>query len=195
MSAQPVGPESSTRWQPDPVRQKQADYTLEDLLNLPPGAPRTELVNGVMLVVPSPTEAHQDISALLWSWLRQHAPTDFKAALALGVAVAVDHTFEPDVLLRRAGGDGSRHFVPADHVVLVVEVVSAHTKRRDRISKPAEYAAAGIPFYWRIEQDPVHVYAYRRGPQGTYDLVADGADVVELEEPFPLRLPISDITP
>ncbi len=195
MTAQPVGPDPSTLWQPDPTRQKRADYTLEDIVNLPSGAPRTELVNGVMLVVPSPTEAHQDISALLWHWLRRHASTDFKAALALGVAVAVDHTLEPDVLLRRAGGDGSRHFVPADQVVLVVEVVSAHTKRRDRISKPAEYAAAGIPYYWRIEQDPIHVYAYARGPQGPYELVTDSADVLELGEPFAIKLPIADITP
>jgi Uma2 family endonuclease len=126
---------------------------------------------------------------------RAHAPADFKAALALGVAVAVDHTLEPDVLLRRAGGDGSRHFIPADQVVLVVEVVSPHTKRRDRISKPAEYAAAGIPYYWRIEQDPIHVYAYTRGPQGTYELVADSADVLELGEPFAIKLPLADITP
>jgi hypothetical protein len=29
-------------WQPDPVRQMRADYTIEDVLNLPEGAPRVE---------------------------------------------------------------------------------------------------------------------------------------------------------
>lgn len=24
----------------------------------------------------------------------------------------------------------------------------------DRVTKPAQYAAAGIPYYWRIEADP-----------------------------------------
>jgi hypothetical protein len=48
-------------WHPDSMRQKLADYTLKDILNLPPDAPRVELVNGVMLVVPSPTEDHQNI--------------------------------------------------------------------------------------------------------------------------------------
>jgi Uma2 family endonuclease len=79
--------------------------------------------------------------------------------------------------------------------------LSPGTRRIDRFAKPGEYAAAGIPFYWRIEQDPVHVYAYRIGdrvgPGGErqYELVADGADVIELTEPFDMKLPIAEITP
>ncbi|RUL94361.1 MULTISPECIES: Uma2 family endonuclease [Micromonospora] len=60
-----------------------------------------------------------------------------------------------------------------------------------------EYAAAGIPFYWRIEQDPVHLYAYRIGPGGEreYELAADSADLVELTEPFDIKLPSAEIVP
>lgn len=85
--------------------------------------------------------------------------------------------------------------------MLAVEIVSPGTRRIDRFAKPGEYAAAGIPFYWRIEQDPVHVYAYRIGDQvgpggeRQYELVADGADVIELAEPFDIKLPIAEITP
>ncbi|MBO4141988.1 Uma2 family endonuclease [Micromonospora tulbaghiae] len=58
-------------------------------------------------------------------------------------------------------------------------------------------AAAGIPFYWRIEQDPVHLYAYRIGPGGErqYELVDDGSEVIELPEPFAIKLPIAEIRP
>jgi Uma2 family endonuclease len=86
-------------------------------------------------------------------------------------------------------------------VVLAVEVVSPGTRRVDRFAKPGEYAAAGIRYYWRIEQDPVHVYAYRLGerpgPSGfrQYELVADSADVLELAEPFEIKLPVAEITP
>jgi Uma2 family endonuclease len=177
------------------MRQRLADHTLEDVLNLPPEAPRVELVNGVMLVVPSPTEDQQNISGLSWAWLRAHTPPEYRAAQAVGVAVSVDHTYEPDVILRRAGGDGGRHFFAADQVVLAVEVVSPRTRTRDRISKPAEYAAAGIPYYWRVEQDPVHVYAYRRSADGAYRLVADSAELLELDEPFAIKLPMPEITP
>lgn len=195
MTAQPIEHAWSGSWQPDPARQRLGDYTIEDVLNLPPDAPRVELVNGVILVVPSPTEDHQDIAGLIWMWLRTHAPRDFKAVQAVGVAVAADHTYEPDVVLRHAGGHGNRHFFTADQVVLVVEVVSPHTRARDRFGKPAEFAAAGIPFFWRVEQNPIHVYAYRLGPSSTYELAADSSDVLELDEPFPLKLPIAEITP
>jgi Uma2 family endonuclease len=86
-------------------------------------------------------------------------------------------------------------------VVLAVELVSPGTRRVDRFAKPGEYAAAGIRYNWRIEQDPVHVYAYRLGerpgPSGfrQYELVADSADVLELAEPFEIKLPVAEITP
>jgi Uma2 family endonuclease len=79
--------------------------------------------------------------------------------------------------------------------VLAVEVVSTHTRARDRISKPAEYATAGIPFYWRVEQHPVHVFAYRLARGDSYELVADSAEQLELTEPFKISLIIAEITP
>ncbi|MEV4760129.1 Uma2 family endonuclease [Micromonospora sp. NPDC049559] len=200
MSAEPI-PESPVPWQPDPIRQRRADYTLEDLLNLPPDAPRVELVDGKMAVVPSPTEDHQSITALVWTWLRAHAPQQYQAALAVGVAITPRDSREPDVLLRYAGGGGKRHFFTPDQVLLAVEVVSPGTRRTDRLVKPVEYATAGIPYYWRVEQDPVHVYAYRLadrpGPSGNreYELITDSAELLEIEVPFPIKLSIADITP
>jgi Uma2 family endonuclease len=182
-------------WNLDLVRQRRGDYTIEDVLNFPPEAPRVELVDGVVFVVPSPTVDHQNISGLIWAWLRAHAPSEFKAAWAVGVASAINHTYEPDVLLHRSGGSGQRHFLAVSEVVLVVEVVSPQTRARDRFGKPAEYAASGIPFYWRVEQNPIHIYAYRLAPGDTYELAAESSEVLELDDPFPLKLPISEITP
>src|SRR5258708_2790841 len=65
VSAQPIETYARTPWRPDPVRQKRADYTVEDLLNLPPDTPRVELSHGVMQVVPSPTAFHQNVSRQL----------------------------------------------------------------------------------------------------------------------------------
>lgn len=200
MSAEPI-PTSPGPWCPDPMRQQRADYTLEDLLTLPDDAPRVELVDGVIQVTPSPTLGHQDICSLLWLWLRSHAPADLRAAHAVGVALSRNTSRQPDVLLCRAEIPSNRSTLRPTDVVLAVEIVSPGTRRIDRFAKPGEYAAAGIPFYWRIEQDPVHVYAYRIGdhvgPGGErqYELVADGADVIELAEPFDIKLPIAEITP
>ncbi|WTI06561.1 Uma2 family endonuclease [Micromonospora sp. NBC_00821] len=200
MSAEPV-PTSPGPWCPDPMRQQRADYTLEDLLTLPDDAPRVELVDGVVQVTPSPTLGHQDISFLLRLWLHSRVPGHLRVAQAVGVGLSRNTSRQPDLLLCRADVPSDRSTLRPSDVVLAVEIVSPGTRRIDRFAKPGEYAAAGIPFYWRIEQDPVHVYAYRIGdrvgPGGErqYELVADGAEVIELTEPFDIKLPIAEITP
>jgi Uma2 family endonuclease len=194
MSAEPI-PTPPGPWCPDPIRQQRADYTLDDLLTLPDDAPRVELVDGVIQVTPSPTLGHQDISFFLRLWLHNHAPDHLRATQAVGVALDARTSRQPDVLLRRAEVRSDRSLLQPEDVVLAVEVVSPGTRRIDRFAKPGEYAAAGIPFYWRVEQDPVHLYAYRLTDEGRYELVADSADVVELTEPFDIKLPIAEITP
>jgi Uma2 family endonuclease len=194
MTAQPAPPPAFTMWAPDPIRQRLAIFTVEDVLLLPNDAPRVELRDGVMIVVPSPTYDHQDICGLLWLWLRQRAPRELRASQATGVAVSLNTTLEPDVLLVDADVRGSNHYALADHVTLVVEVVSPSTKSRDRLQKPAEYAAAGIPHYWRIEQDSIHIFAYDL-VDDHYELVADSDELLSLSKPFEIELPIRDITP
>jgi Uma2 family endonuclease len=189
----PLAGRSARTRRPGPVTG--AGHTLEDVLGLPTDAPRVELVDGDMVVVPSPTIRHQDIASLLWLWLRTHAPAGYQAVQAVGVAVALDRTFEPDVVLYRPGPTTDRHYLNADQVVLAVEVVSPRTRSRDRLDKPSGYAAAGIPYYWRVETDPVHVYAYQRRDDGQYELAAAGAEILELAQPFDLKLSVAEITP
>jgi Uma2 family endonuclease len=180
-------------WAPDPMRQRMADFTVEDVLNLPDDAPRVELLDGVMLVVPSPAADHQDIGNLLWVWLRANAPAQFRALTTVGIRLDARNSREPDVLLLRRPIDDNHYFAP-DQVVIAVEVVSRGTRKRDRLQKPAEYADAGIPYYWRVEQNPVHVYAYGLR-DGAYALLADSDTMLKLDEPFPIALPIQAITP
>jgi Uma2 family endonuclease len=191
VTAEPAG---HVMWSPNPLRQRLANHTVEDVLLLPDDAPRVELSDGVMILVPSPTHDHQDITGLLWHWLRRNAPDGLRASLSTGVALSLDTTYEPDVLLVNAEAARNRHYTIAAQVVLVVEVVSPSTRKRDRLEKPADYAAAGIPHFWRIEQDPVHIFAYDLVGE-SYELVADSADELVLNEPFAISLPIRDITP
>jgi Uma2 family endonuclease len=192
MTAEPVG---HVMWSPDPIKQRLAAYIVEDVLTLPDDAPRVELSDGVMIVVPAPTYDHQDIGGLLWHWLRKHAPREYRASIATGVALSLNTTYEPDVLLVDADVAGTNHYTIADRVTLAVEIVSPGTRKRDRFDKPAEYAHAGIPHYWRIEQNPIHVYAYALAADGHYELAADSDTELVLTAPFDIRLPIQEITP
>lgn len=194
MTAQPTESQAPAMWSPDLRRQRLATYTIEEVLALPDDAPRVELRDGVMLVVPSPAFGHQRISFKLWRWLEDHAPEHLTASGGLGVGVNLRNSFEPDVMLLRSEGVDDTHYFDPDDVVLVVEVVSPGTKRRDRLEKPPGYAAAGIRHFWRIEQDPVHVFAYDL-VNGEYKLVAESTEEIILDKPFGIRLPIRDITP
>ncbi|MFC7274093.1 Uma2 family endonuclease [Paractinoplanes rhizophilus] len=191
MTAEPIG---DVVWTPDPVKQRLAGYTVEDVFKLPDDAPRVELVDGVLLVVPSPTGGHQRINVRLVAWLERNLPESFESLLAVGVAVDYRNTLEPDAVILRSPVDLDHHFYTPDQVVVAIEIVSPGTKRRDRLEKPQLYAETGVPHYWRIEQNPVHIFGYDL-VKGRYELVADSADEFVLSAPFDLRLPIREITP
>jgi hypothetical protein len=46
-----------------------------------------------------------------------------------------------------------------------------------------------------VQQSSVHVFAYRLGREGRYVAQADSHGLLRLDEPFPIALPISEITP
>jgi Uma2 family endonuclease len=68
----------------------------------------------------------------------------------------------------------------------------------DRITKPALYAAAGIPYYWRIEtaDDEIEVHTCKIDPEadmyrpfGTFNVEID------THEPWRIKVPIAKLKP
>jgi Uma2 family endonuclease len=191
MTAEPTG---HVMWAPDPTRQRSKGHTLEDVFALPDDAPRVELLDGVLSVVPPPSAGHQKMAVLLAAWFMRHAPEEFETLAAVGVVTGVRNTLEPDLVLLHRPVDLDHHYFDPAQVALAVEIVSPSTRRRDRLEKPSEYAAAGVRHFWRIERHPTHVFAYDL-VDSRYELVAEGTDELVLTTPFEMRLPIRDITP
>jgi Uma2 family endonuclease len=158
-------------WTPDPMRQRLADYTVEDILLLPDDAPRCELTDGVITTLPA------------------HA-----ISTRLGLIKSHRDTLEPDLVLLSRPIYGDHHYFDPSQAMLAVEIVSSGTRRRDRLEKPAVYAAAGVPHFWRIETDPVHVHAYDL-VDGRYEEAGDSDEVLRLSKPFAIELRIREITP
>ncbi len=108
---------------------------------------------------------------------------------------------EPDLLVATASYDPDRTwFAPAD-VELVVEVVSPESAYRDRTVKLRKYAEAGIPHYWRVEDDDgahvahvAHVYELD-GPTGAYAPAGIFRGRLQRPVPFPIALDLDRLTP
>jgi Uma2 family endonuclease len=130
-----------------PVR---ARWTHEELDALPDDGMRHELLDGVLLVSPSPATRHQRAVYRIWQLLDAACPPGHEAFGAPFDWRPDDVTsLEPDVLVvpREALTDANVTGTPT----LVVEVLSPGTARIDRTAKMSRYAEGGIGQYWLVD--------------------------------------------
>jgi Uma2 family endonuclease len=111
-----------------------------------------EFTDGVIEVLPMPTDKHQALSRLLFfalfAFVQQLGGTVFYAPLR--VQVRPGKFREPDLIVLLDADDPRRQnefWLGAD---LVVEIVSPDKPKRDTEEKPLDYAEAGILEYWIV---------------------------------------------
>jgi Uma2 family endonuclease len=188
-------PESDMMWPIPP----EGGYVAEDLDAIPDLPPHTELIDGSLVFVSPQVIFHKRAMLLLWSRFADAAPEQFAAHIEMTVTLGPKQRPEPDVLVTWAKAEqdpGQSHFKPQD-VLLVVEVVSAESRVRDRERKPQLYAQAGIRVFWRVEQDEAGkavVYAYELDP-ATQQYVPTGIhhDRITASWPFPIEIDLTRI--
>lgn len=166
-------------------------FTLADLDALPDDELRYELDDGCLVV--SPPEVVRNASAAFQLGLVLAAELDdrWRVVPSPGIAFGPWDYRQPDLVVLQRAALRKKMAVPAD-VLLVVEVMSPSSVRRDRLVKPAQYATAGIAHYWRLEPaDRVMV---------THALDGDGyretgrfTDEVAIEDPVHLRFPLTHL--
>jgi len=157
---------------------------------------RFELLDGEVLMMAPATHWHDEVVHLLWFMLRQIAPQRLVIATEKGIDLG--HTVpEPDVLAvsRDAVQSDSLVFQPAD-VHLAIEVVSPGTKTKDRTLRPAQYADAGIRYFWRVENedDAMVIYSFELLPEGTYAPTGVFHSRIKLDRPFLIDVEIPEVT-
>lgn len=128
-------------------------YTIDFLHSLPSDR-RYELVDGQLIIMNVATNRHQDVSLNLAIALRSLLPEGWTTSAAAGFSRNAFNYRVPDVTVCTV--DASRRhvkdaYVKPDETCLLAEVVSDSTVTTDRVTKPAEYASTGVPYYLRVE--------------------------------------------
>lgn len=157
---------------------------------------RFELLDGEVLMMAPASYWHREVIYILRHALRQIAPRSVVIATEMGVDLG--HTVpEPDLLAvsREVVTSGSLAFQPSD-VHLVIEVVSPGSVTKDRTLRPAQYAGAGIPCFWRVENqdDAMVVYTFELLPEGSYAPTGVFHSRVKLDRPFPIDIELPPVT-
>lgn len=158
---------------------------------------RSELVEGILLVAPRPTPLHQRAMVRLCAQLDDQLP-DGLTALA-DVEVLVEAGFPPTVrapdvvVVASAVAELNQARLSASDVILAVEIVSPGTGRTDRVTKPAEYADAGIRHYWLVELDAPVTLTGHLLVDGEYEETIRTADRVGVIEPAPLSVDLGTL--
>jgi Uma2 family endonuclease len=98
---------------------------------------------------------------------------------------------EPDLFVRACKDGNPTAWDDAPPPILVVEVLSDSTRRRDHTVKRALYLAAGIPDYWIVDPESRNVRVVRSGGDVTLrgalrwePAGASSACVISLDELF-----------
>lgn len=122
-----------------------------------------ELQEGNIIMSPSSTPRHMIASGRLLHQVQSQLPDHLCAIQEVDVDLALVPPDQPGLVRRpdlvvvddkavdRVDRDGG--LLRAGDVLVVVEIVSAGTRRLDHVVKRGEYADAGIEHYWIIDLD------------------------------------------
>ncbi|MEV5818367.1 Uma2 family endonuclease [Micromonospora haikouensis] len=189
-SQQPEPSFDVLRWHDEP-------WTARLALDLLPetNGPKVEVLSGSVIVTPHAGFDHQNVELDLAYLLKQAAR---RAGFWLYHEVNIvsgDDLFIPDIAVLRASG-GGRTTMKISDAVLLGEIVSPGNRRKDVIDRPREYAAAGVPFFLRVDlRNRVPTLALYELVDGEYRPLAAAAagSTFTMSRPFEFTVDPADL--
>lgn len=173
------------------MAQATKEWTRGDLARLPDDGNKYEVVRGELFVTPAPRSPHQQIIAMLNRLLVPYVGSEGIGLVhqARSVMVFDGSEVEPDLFVQPSVPAPPPRWEHAPTPLLVVEVLSRTTHRRDRGAKRELYLDAGVQEYWIVDGEHRSVLVVRPGAEdelvtGALTWFPRGA-----REPFVLDLP------
>lgn len=164
----------------------------------------TELIEGSLLMSPSPMLNHMIASGELFVQIREQLPAhlrvvhDIDIDLQLGPPSHPGFSRRPDLVVvnhetvQRVVSE--RRMLRASEVLVVIEIVSPGSRRTDYVHKRDDYAEASIPKYWIVDLDePVSLLAYHLTEQFGYRDDQESSGTFSATEPFPITLDLDQL--
>ena len=152
------------------VRPKPAiKFTVKEYMTTLPDK-RYQLLDGEMILAPSPTQRHQAIGAQLFVALRQFVNDNGLGRVwfaPLDVILSEFDVAQPDILFV---SNARSEIVTEANIQgapdLVVEIFSPSTEEIDRGYKRVLYGRHGVQEYWLVNPDAETVEVITMGPEG-----------------------------
>lgn len=164
----------------------------------------TELIEGRLLMSPSPSPDHNIFKGELFVQLRSVVPEHLRVVQDVDVDLELTaedepgYSRRPDLIVveqqavervRVKGG-----IFKASDLILAIEIVSPGSRRTDHVHKRRDYGDAGIPYYWIIDIDePVSLVACHLTEEFGYVDDQNVAGGFRAETPFPCELKLDQL--
>jgi Uma2 family endonuclease len=162
--------------------------TRADLEAMPEDGRRHELLEGAIVVTPSPGFAHQKAVMTLLDLLRPGLPDGLVLFTGpFDVVLSERSVVVPDLLVAARTQFTDRDLPGAP--LLIVEVASPSTRLIDRTTKRDLYERAGVPSYWLVDPagPTITVLQLQHGRYREAAVVHGGA-TVQVDQPYAVLL-------
>lgn len=152
-----------------PVVNEALKFTYSDYLLLPDNEKRYEILEGELLMSPSPNTKHQVILLKLARILSEFVEKNSLGQIFIAlydVVLSKYDVVQPDIIFISSK---NKQIIKSTHIEgvpdLTIEIISTGSAQRDRIIKRKIYALHGVKEYWLVhpEKEKIQVLRLEKG--------------------------------
>ncbi len=153
--------------------------TADEFLMLGETAERYELIDGVVVMSPSPTPGHNQVAAEVLYQAMGFAKQTNQASVfhETDVRFAREKVYRPDIAVYVADRMSMRIDRLDIAPDLIVEILSAGTKMLDLITKRDDYDRFGVAEYWTIDPENGDARCWRRQGSRLCEVPIEGSAI------------------